>query len=158
MSGEENSLYKLCCQAVDMTLNQGTTLEGVTTDRILKNLKQLTNSREWSREFLFEDTAKHYVAIYLAGLNFRSGVKGKGVYFSEDSYNQIIREGLYINQDDLARCHRMKADELAVKVVKDGDGIPGQTYNDTVSSYEEMPLSVLVDEIKKIEKIEADAI
>lgn len=149
MSGEEASLWKLCCQAVDATIEQGTTFEGITIDRILRNLKQITSASEWQKGFLFDVVAKYYFANYLSSIEWRSGIKGKGVYFSEDSLQQVIREGLAINQEDLANSHKMKADQLQTKVVR--NGTDGQIYNDTINIFEEKTLDTLVDEIRRIE-------
>lgn len=149
MNRDKSSLWELCCQAVDATLDQGTTFEGITIDRVMRNLKEITNASEWKKKDLFNVVVNHYIRIYFASIGYRSGIKEKCVYFSEDSIKRIIGEGLAINQEDLANSHLAKAEELKAKVVM--RGMDGQVFSDGNSIYEEVTLDTLVNEIKRIE-------
>lgn len=148
---EEESLWKTVQKAVDMTIKQGTVCTGFSIEKVLRNLKTITTASEWSREYLFERAAKTFIAIYANQLGKRAGIKGKGVYFDEDSLNQSVAEGLAINEQDLAGRYASKADELSMKVKKNADD--GQiAFDDEVEGlYEEKSLEWLTDFIKDLD-------
>lgn len=156
-----DSLYKLVGQAVDMTIAEGTICTGFSVARVMANLRTITSPKAWSKEYLFERWAKFLIAVYANSCGKRSGVKGKGVYFDEESLNRAVAEGLYINQADLAKHHTAKAEKLGehaehLKVVKGAtDGQNRLNTEDTELNmenlYEEMSLDTLIDIIKEMD-------
>lgn len=142
---EGDSLWKLCTQAVDMTIEDGTTATGFRVVDCLRNLKTITSPSEWSREFLFEFVAKTYFAIYCSQIGKRSGIPGKGVYFDEDSLNKSIANGLVLNEEKLAEAYSSKAGDLRVKKNAIDNQMAMDTNDPLLSLYQEMSLDALVD-------------
>lgn len=142
---EGDSLWKLCTQAVDMTIEDGTIATGFRVVDCLRNLKTITSPSEWSREFLFEFVAKTYFAIYCSQIGKRSGIPGKGVYFDEDSLNKSIADGLVLNEEKLAEAYSSKAGDLRVKKNAIDNQMAMDTNDPLLSLYQEMSLDALVD-------------
>lgn len=142
---ESDSLWKLCTQAVDMTIEDGTIATGFRIVDCLRNLKTITSPVEWSREFLFEFVAKTYFAIYCSQIGKRSGIRSKGVYFDEESLNKSIADGLVLNEEKLAEAYNNKAGDLRVKKDAIDNQIAMDTNDTHLSLYQEMSLETLVD-------------
>lgn len=156
---EDDSLWKLCQKAVDETLNQGTLCTGFAISRCLKNLRELTSPAEWSKEFLFDRVANTYIRIYANQIGKRAGIKGKCIYFDEESMNKSIAEGLVFNEEKLVQRFSNKEMDLRVK----RDAIDGQMSMDTEGMdidrlYQEVSLETLTNLIHEIEEDEADAL
>ena len=153
---EDDSLWKLCQQAVDATLEQGTICTGFAIAKCLKNLREITSPVEWSREFLFDRVVNTYIRIYCNQIGKRAGIKGKCVYFDEESMNKSIADGLVLNEEKLTKTFSNKEMDLRVK----RDAIDGQLVIDTDCSdldrlYQEISLATLTDLIAGIEEDEA---
>lgn len=144
---EEDSLFKCCQQAVDMTINQGTICTGFSIAKCFKNLLELTSPNEWARDFLFERVAKTYFAIYANQIGKRAGIKGKGVYYDEDSMHKAISEGLAMNEKDLAESYISKSNDLDKKIVANAtDGqIAIDGNNQEINLFEEVSLEKLTE-------------
>lgn len=152
---EDDSLWKLCQQAVDTTLDQGTICTGFSIARCVKNLKELTSPIEWSKDFLFDRVVNTYIRIYANQIGKRAGIKGKCVYFDEDSLNKSIAEGLVLNEEKLVEKYSNKEMNLRAKM----DAIDGQIAMSTecndLELYQEMSLASLSELIAGIEEDEA---
>ena len=154
---ENDSLWKLCQQAVDETINQGTISTGFSIARCVKNLKGLTSPMEWSRDFLFDRVVNTYIRIYANQIGKRAGIKGKCVYFDEESLNKSIADGLVLNEEKLQKSFASKEMDLKVK----RDAIDGQlAYSTDTPTLEklqyEISLATLTELIAGIEEDEAE--
>jgi len=154
---EDDSFWKACCHAVDMTLQQGTIGTGFAIARCLKNLRGITTPAEWSKEYLFNCVANQYIRIYANQLGKRAGIKGKGVYFDEESMNKSIADGLVLNEEKLSETFTDKEMELRAK----RDAIDGQLAMDTEDMsleklYQEMDLATLTELITELEQEDAE--
>lgn len=116
------SLFKLCSMAITEASNESKIATGFSMKRALEIVKTYTNSREWSREFLFDHMCKTYLAIAANAQGKRSGIKGMGVYFDEESFYKEVAGGLADNAEDLAAAYGAKAEDLRIK----RDAIDGQ--------------------------------
>lgn len=154
---EDDSLWKLCQQAVDITLNQGTICTGFSIAKCIKNLKEMTSPAEWSREFLFDRVVNAYIRIYANQIGKRAGIKGKCVYFDEESLNKSIADGLVLNEEKLTKTFSNKEIDLRAK----RDALDGQLTINTETSdldrlYQEISLATLTDLIAELEADEKE--
>lgn len=122
----DTSLFKLCSMAITEASNESKIATGFSMKRALEIVKTYTNSREWSREFLFDHMCKTYLAIAANVQGKRSGIKGKGVYFDEESLNQAVADGLVMNAEEIAAAYNTKTEDLRIK----RDAIDGQSVMD----------------------------
>ena len=152
---KEDSLYRICQTATDAVMDEGLTYDGLSVKRIMRKVKAMTSPAEWSRNYLFERVIKTFIAICLNNIGMRSGIKGKGVYFSEDTMNKVVGRGLAINEKDLAESYATKANDLEKRVVENTTN--GQfVFDENMNLIEEMDLKWFVDFI--LAKDEEDAI
>jgi len=156
MEESNDSFWKDCCRAVDRTLDQGTIGTGFFIAKCLKNLREITTPTEWSKEYLFNCVANHYIRIYANQIGKRAGIKGRGVYFDDESMNKSIADGLVLNEEKLSEKYKSVEMELRAK----RDAIDGQLAIDTKDDslgkiYQEMDLETLTRLIEEIE-MEAD--
>ena len=152
---EDDSLWKLCQRAVDETINQGTLCTGFAIARCLKNLKEMTSPAEWSKEFLFDRVVNTYMRIYANQIGKRAGIKGKCVYFDEESLNKSIAEGLVLNEEKLSKTFSSKEMDLRAKQnAIDGQLAMNTDVPDLDRLYQEVSLATLTDIIAGIEEDE----
>lgn len=154
---EEESLWKLCQMAVDATINEGTICTGFSIQRCVKNLKEFTSPKEWSKDFLFDRVVNTYIRIYANQIGKRAGIKGKCVYFDEESLNKSIAEGLVLNEEKLSKTFSNKEMDLRAKQnAIDGQIAMNTDIPDLDRLYQEISLATLTDIIAGIEEDETE--
>lgn len=152
---EDDSLWKLCQRAVDETINSGTLCTGFAIARCVKNLRKMTSPAEWSKEFLFDRVVNTYIRIYANQIGKRAGIKGKCVYFDEESLNKSIAEGLVLNEEKLTKTFSSKEMDLRAKHnAIDGQLAMNTDVPDLDRLYQEVSLATLTDIIAGIEEDE----
>lgn len=150
-NNQKNSFWKLCQQAVDMTIDEGPVLEGFTIERMYKKLKDIVSLDEWDKEYFFRIAAIFFMEVYLNKIGYRCGKRKSGVFFHEKIHNKIMRTGYAIQEQQLADSYQAKADELTENaniVIVDDSGIDGQG---NIFGEIERTISAWIEEIKRIE-------
>lgn len=153
---DRNSLYKCVQSAVKQAMAEDkTTFNYFTVDRAVEILKDITTQAEWDKRFLFNIVVRHYIAIIAAELGYRSGIRGKSVYFEGDTAHEIVSKGLLVNAKDLMDAHEKvysamveRHNALFKKNTTDGQ----MGFDEAGNMFQEMTLNTLIDLIKQAEK------
>lgn len=153
---DNKTLWKKCEEATDKAINKGVFggLDAVVIDNIIDDVLDCVNLAEYNKEWLARKVIRSYIAIYAASLGYKSGIKGKGVYFSENIMHEGVSLQLAQNEEQLAKQYTQKAEAMManheVRFSKECN-MSGQRAFDANngSLYTEMTLEDLIDIILK---------
>lgn len=149
------SLFKICQDAINQAIAESCVGDiGFLVSDAVKIAKQNTHEYDYTKAELLEKVIRQYVAIAAAMIGYRSGRKGEGAYFDEETMNRSVASQLVINAKDDAKAHAAKADNLSeqfetrfsTKAVIDGQLTMDFALN---TVFEEMTVDRLIDFMKE---------
>lgn len=111
---ENKTLWKASAEATDKAISKGVFggLDAVVIDNIVDDAFDCINPAEYNKEWLIKKVIRSYICIYAASLGYKSGMKGKGVYFSEDIMHEGVSLQLVQNEEQLAKSYVQKAESM----------------------------------------------
>jgi len=158
---DNKTLWKKCEEATDKAINKGVLggLDAVVIDDIVDDVFDCINLAEYSKEWAIKKIIRFYISVCAASRGYKSGQKGKGVYFNENIMHEGVSLQLVQNEEQLSKSYAQKFETMKanheVRFNKDCE-ISGQTKLDTNnvnlnlnSIYTEMTFEDLIDIILK---------
>ena len=149
---DSKTLWKKCEEATDKAISKGVLggLDAVVIDDIEEDVFDCINLAEYNKEWLARKVIRSYIAVRAASLGYKSGIKGRGVYFSENIMHEGVSLQLIQNEDQTAKHYEQKTEAMManheVRFSKTCD-MSGQTAMDmdNGSIYTEMTIEDLID-------------
>lgn len=153
---DNKTLWKKCEEATDKAISNGVFggLDAVVIDDIVDDVFDCINLAEYSKEWAIKKIIRFYIAICAASRGYKSGIKGKGVYFSKDIMHEGVSLQLIQNEDQLTKRYAQETELMKanheVRFSKECN-MSGQRAFDANngSLYTEMTLEDLIDIILK---------